>query len=184
MSRLGNSLLIFLILVTCIQQVNAQKVTVEEARDQYFAMDKSGEGALKLYKSLENADLSKNPLMLAYRGASSAAAAGSANGVRKKLEFFNKGKAELDKAAGVKPLDAEIRFLRLATQVNAPAFLGYTSDIKSDKTLIINTLTSVPANHPNAYLYQRICSFMLTYADLEATEKTTVNQLLVKFKSK
>lgn len=184
MSRLGYSLLIFMSLLAGIQNLNAQKVTVEEARELYFAMDKSGDGALKLYKALENADLSKNPVMLAYRGAASAAAAGSADGVRKKLEFFNKGKGELDKAAGVKPLDAEIRFLRLATQVNAPGFLGYTSNIKSDKTLIINTLSSVPANHPNAYLYQRICSFMLTHADLEATEKNTVNQLLVKFKSK
>ena len=184
MTRTGFSLIIFLILFADIHNVSAQKVTIEEARDQYFAMDKSGAGALKLYKTLENADLSKNPVMLAYRGAASAAAAGSADGVRKKLEFFNRGKGELDKAAGMKPLDAEIRFLRLATQINAPGFLGYTSDIKSDKALIINTLSSVPANHPNAYLYQRICSFMLIYANLEATEKTTVNQLLVKFKSK
>jgi hypothetical protein len=184
MSRFRYIVFVFFILVVGIQNLNAQKVSVEDAREQYFAMDKSGAGALKLYKTLENADLSKNPVMLAYRGAASAAAAGSANGVRKKLEFFNRGKGELDKAAGMKPLDAEIRFLRLATQVNAPGFLGYTSDIKSDKTLIINTLSSVPANHPNAYLYQRICSFMLSHANLEAAEKTTVNQLLVKFKPK
>jgi hypothetical protein len=184
MSRFRYIVFVFFILVAGIQNLNAQKVSVEDAREQYFAMDKSGAGALKLYKTLENADLSKNPVMLAYRGAASAAAAGSANGVRKKLEFFNRGKGELDKAAGMKPLDAEIRFLRLATQVNAPGFLGYTSDIKSDKALIINTLSSVPANHPNAYLYQRICSFMLSHANLEANEKTTVNQLLVKFKPK
>jgi len=184
MSRFKYILFVSFILIAGIQNLNAQKVSVEEAREQYFAMDKSGAGALKLYKTLENADLSKNPVMLAYRGAASAAAAGSADGVRKKLEFFNRGKGELDKAAGMKPLDAEIRFLRLATQVNAPGFLGYTSDIKSDKNLIINTLSSVPANHPNAYLYQRICSFMLSHANLEATEKTTVNQLLVKFKPK
>jgi hypothetical protein len=184
MSRFRYIVFVFFILVAGIQNLNAQKVSVEDAREQYFSMDKSGAVALKLYKTLENADLSKNPVMLAYRGAASAAAAGSANGVRKKLEFFNRGKGELDKAAGMKPLDAEIRFLRLATQVNAPGFLGYTSDIKSDKTLIINTLSSVPANHPNAYLYQRICSFMLTHGDLEATEKNTVNQLLVKFKPK
>jgi hypothetical protein len=184
MSRFRYIVFVFFILVADIQNLNAQKVSVEEAREQYFSMDKSGAVALKLYKTLENADLSKNPVMLAYRGAASAAAAGSANGVRKKLEFFNRGKGELDKAAGMKPLDAEIRFLRLATQINAPGFLGYTSDIKSDKALIINTLSSVPANHPNAYLYQRICSFMLTHGDLEATEKNTVNQLLVKFKPK
>jgi hypothetical protein len=184
MSRFRYIVFVFFILVAGIQNLNAQKVSVEEAREQYFSIDKSGAVALKLYKTLENADLSKNPVMLAYRGAASAAAAGSADGVRKKLEFFNRGKGELDKAAGMKPLDAEIRFLRLATQVNAPGFLGYTSDIKSDKTLIINTLSSVPANHPNAYLYQRICSFMLSHANLEANEKTTVNQLLVKFKPK
>lgn len=150
----------------------------------FFAMDKSGEGALKLYKSLENADLSKNPVMMAYRGAASAAAAGSADGVRKKLEFFNRGKGELEKAAAIKPLDAEIRFLRLATQLNAPGFLGYSSDINNDKAIIINTLSSVSANHANAYLYHRICSFMLEHADLKSTEKSTVNQLLVKFKPK
>lgn len=184
MSRIGYSLLIFLILVAGIQKLNAQKVTLEEARELFFTIDKSDDGALKLYKTLENADLSKNPLMLAYRGAASAAAAGSANGVREKLDFFKRGKGELDKAAGLKPLDAEIRFLRLATQVNAPAFLRYSSDINSDKSMIIKTLTNVPAMHANAYLYQRICSFMLTHANLESSEKTVVNQLLVKFKSK
>ena len=184
MSRIGYGVLIFLMLFTGIQNLDAQKVTVEETRELFFAMDKSDDGASKLYEKLKNADFSKDPLMLAYRGAASAAAAGSANGVRKKMESFNRGKGELDKAAGLKPLDAEIRFLRLATQVSAPAFLGYTSYIKSDKAIIINTLESVPANHPNAYLYQRICSFMLTHADLEAAEKTTVTQLLVKFKPK
>jgi len=184
MNRFGYSLLIFLILFAGIQNLNAQKVTIEEVRELFFTMDMSDDGALKLYKTIENADLSKNAVFLAYRGAASAAAAGSASGVRKKLEFFNRGKGEIEKAVGLKPLDAEIRFLRLATQVNAPGFLGYSSDIKSDKSLIINTLLVVPANHANAYLYQRICSFMLTYADLEATEKTTVNQLLVKFKPK
>ncbi|MFN8135695.1 MAG: hypothetical protein U0Z17_10920 [Bacteroidales bacterium] len=37
----------------------------------------------QLYKSLEKYDLSKDPLMLAYRGAASAASAGTVSGVRK-----------------------------------------------------------------------------------------------------
>ena len=147
-------------------------------------LSKTEDAALKLYKSLEKDDLNTNPVLLAYRGASSAAAAGSVSGVRKKLEFFNRGKDELEKAVGFKPLDAEIRFLRLATQINAPGFLGYSSEIKNDKAIIIKTLQSVAASHPNAYLYQRICSFMLSYADLAASEKATVNQLVTKFKSK
>jgi hypothetical protein len=166
------------------QNVSAQQLKIETVREQFFTLDKTENGALKLYKSLENIDLSKDPVMLAYRGAASAASAGSVNGVRKKLEYFNRGKNELEKAVAMKHIDAEIRFLRLATQVNAPGFLGYTGDIKNDKALLIQLFTSVNANHPNAYLYLRICRFMHDYAKLDNSEKNTVNQLIVKFNSK
>jgi hypothetical protein len=184
MSRYKNSLIILLIFFIGIQYLNAQQVSIEMVRDQFLNFDKSVDGPLKLYKLLENVDLTKDPVLLAYRGASSAAAAGSVSGVRKKLDYFNRGKGELEKAVSMKPLDAEIRFLRLATQLGAPGFLGYSADKKNDKAMIINTLSSVPANHSNAYLYQRICSFMLLHADLSANEKATVNQLLIKFNKK
>ena len=164
-----------------IRNLNAQQLSIEKVREQFFAMDKTKDGALNLYKSLENADLSKNPVLLAYRGASSAASAGSVSGVRKKFDYFNQGKSELEEAVNLMHLDAEIRFLRLATQINAPGFLGYSGDIKSDKSIVINTLTSVNANHPNAYLYLRICRFMIANAALASSEKNTVNQLIVKF---
>ncbi len=174
----------FFLISLITQNAVAQQETIERVRDQYFMLSKTEDAALKLYKSLEKDNLNTNPVLLAYRGASSAAAAGTVSGVRKKLEFFNRGKDELEKAVGLKPLDAEIRFLRLATQLNAPGFLGYSSEIKNDKAIIIKTLQSVSANHPNAYLYQRICSFMLSYADLEPSEKATVSQLVTKFKPK
>lgn len=167
-----------------ILNLSAQPIPIEKVREQFFAWDKTEDGALKLYKILEKADLSKDPVMMAYRGASSAAAAGSVNGVRNKLAYFNRGKSELEKAVSLKHLDAEIRFLRLATQLNAPGFLGYTGDIKNDKSFIINTLKSVSASHPNAYLYLRICRFMLAHAELDASENNTVNQLVVKFNTK
>jgi hypothetical protein len=184
MSRYNLSLAILFSFFSGIQYLNAQQVSIEKVRDQFFNFDKTVDGPLKLCKSLENVDLSKDPVLLAYRGASSAAAAGSVSGVRKKLEYFNRGKGELEKAVSMKSLDAEIRFLRLATQLGAPGFLGYAGDKKNDKYMIISTLTSVPANHSNAYLYQRICSFMLVHADLNANEKLTVDQLLIKFNKK
>ena len=176
--------LFILFLFGTLIHTEAQLPGIEKIRDQYFTMDKNGSGALNLYKSLEKADLSKDAVLLAYRGASSAAAAGSVSGVKKKLEYFNHGKTELEKAVSLKPLDAEIRFLRLATQVNSPGFLGYTGEIKNDKSVIFTTLKSVASNHPNAYLYLRICSFMLSYAELNPNEKTTVNQLINKFTPK
>ena len=179
--------LVLTTLIIClfgIQKPVAQQLSVEKVRDQFFSMSNSEDGALKLFKSLEKADLAKNPILLAYRGASSAASAGSVSGVRKKIEYFNNGKEEIEKAVKLKPLDAEIRFLRLATQVSAPGFLGYTGDIKADKEIIIMTLGSTAADHPNAYLYQRICSFMLKYVKLNPTEKSTVSQFVVKFTPK
>ncbi len=167
-----------------ILNLRAQPISIEKVRDQFFTLDKTNDAALKLFKLLEKADLSKDPVLMAYRGASSAASAGSANGVRKKLEYFNHGKTELEKAVGMKPLDVEIRFLRLATQFNAPGFLGYSGDKKYDKAIILQTLSSVNSNHPNAYLYLRICRFMLAHAELSASEKSTVNQLIVKFDTK
>jgi len=184
MNRYQLSLVFLLSFFVGVQYLNAQQISIDKVRDQFFNFDKTEDGPLKLYKSLENIDLTKDPVLLAYRGASSAAAAGSVGGVRKKLEYFNQGKGELEKAVSMKPLDAEIRFLRLATQLGAPGFLGYSGDKKNDKAMIITTLTSVPANHSNAYLYQRICSFMLLHADLNANEKVTVNQLLIKFNKK
>jgi len=176
--------ILLLLLFAGFTQTRAQQLSIDKVRDQFFAWDKTEDGALKLYKTLEKADLSKDPVMMAYRGASSAAAAGSVSGVKNKLAYFNRGKSELEKAVSLKHLDAEIRFLRLATQLNAPGFLGYTGDIKNDKSIIINTLNSVSANHPNSYLYLRICRFMLAHAELDSSEKNTVNQLIVKFNTK
>lgn len=167
-----------------MQKLDAQTLPIENVRDQYFAFDKSEDAALKLYKLLENKNLSKDLVMIAYRGSASAAAAASVKGPWNKLEYFNRGKKELEKAVSLKPLDAEIRFLRLATQVNAPAFLGYSGNKKNDKAIILQTLIGVNSDHPNAYLYLRICRFMLARAELDESEKITINQLIVKFNTK
>lgn len=179
---MGKIIFLYVVMFTGgFKELQSQRPTLDQVREHFFAWDKTENGALKLYNSLANANLSGDPVMLAYRGASSAAAAQSVSGVRKKLEYFNRGKSELEKAVSMKHLDAEIRFLRLATQVNAPGFLGYSSEIKDDKSVIIMTLSNVGANHPNAYLYQRICRFMLAQVVLDASDKNTLNQLIKKF---
>jgi hypothetical protein len=178
--------LLLLIAALCqgFEPLSAQPIHIEKVRVQYFSIGKDPEAALVLYKSLTNLDVAKDPLMLAYRGASSAAAAGTVSGVHRKLQYFNRGKSDIEKAVGLRPLDAEIRFLRLATQVKAPGFLGYTGDIKNDKAIIFKTLSSVAANHPNAYLYHRICLFVQLEVPLENNEKDVVNQLIIKFNTK
>jgi hypothetical protein len=163
--------------------LSAQQVAIEKIRNQYFSMNKVKEGSLNLYYMLKPLDLSKNPVMLAYRGASSAAAAGTVSGPYKKLQYFSNGKAELEKAIILLPADLEIRFLRLATQLNAPAFLGYNKDIKADVSMIVSSLSLVKPHDPNAYLYSRISDFLLQSDKLDAGERKSVILSKEKFRN-
>ncbi|MBK7213242.1 MAG: hypothetical protein IPH88_08130 [Bacteroidales bacterium] len=148
----------------------AQAPVIDKIRQQYFTMNQVDNGALNLYFRLKDQKISGDPALLAYRGASSAASAASVDGVRKKLQYFNNGKQELEQAIAMRPLDAELRFLRLATQLNAPGFLGYTNDIEADKKLILQAIASTAPNPSNSYLYSQISAFLL------ATDKLSVQE--------
>jgi len=151
--------------------LKAQSTQKEAIRDQFFRMNEVKEGALNLYFRLKPLDLPGNPVLLAYRGAASAASAGSVGGPQKKLQYFSRGKSELEQAVRLKPADAEIRFLRMATQLNAPGFLGYSGEIESDKKVILSVLSSADHNDPNTYLYFRIADFLLKTDILTPLEK-------------
>jgi hypothetical protein len=175
---------VFLIPVLCLSQPlhsKGQTPSLDKVREQFFGMNQSKDGALNLYFRLKPLDLSNAPVLLAYRGAASAAAAGSVSGVNKKLSYFSNGKSELEQAVKRLPGDVEIRFLRLATQLNAPSFLGYRSSIDQDKSIIINLLSQFKPNEPNAYLYFRISGFLLDTDILNAVERKKVVLIKEKF---
>ncbi len=53
-----------------------------------------------------------------------------------KLKTFKEGKKLIDEAVLKEPNNIEIRFIRLSVQKNAPAFLGYKSNVKEDEEFI------------------------------------------------
>lgn len=171
--RLRKILLIFLITASSsfVFGQSAQLPVLDRIRLQYFGMNQVENGALNLYFRLKDFNLAGSPILLAYRGAASAAAAGSVDGVRKKLLYFNNGKQELEQAIALRPNDAELRFLRLATQLNAPGFLGYANDIEADKKLILQAIASDSANPSNSYLYTQISTFLLNTDRLSSQER-------------
>jgi hypothetical protein len=180
-SRCFFLLFIFLLLLLQPFGLSAQPVSVEKIREQYFSIQEAKDGALNLFFRLKPLDLSAYPVLLAYRGSTSAASAASVPGVNKKLQYFMNGKAELEQAVKANPGNVEIRFLRLATQVNAPAFLGYHGKVQEDKNQIINSLVQSNKNDPNAYLYFRISEFLLNSNILDAGERKKVLLSKVKF---
>jgi hypothetical protein len=66
---------------------------------------------------------------------------------KERLEVFSKGRAMLDSAITAEPNNPELRFLRLLIQANAPAYLGYSSDIMADSAFISQNMQhmSIPA---------------------------------------
>lgn len=53
-----------------------------------------------------------------------------------KLNTFNEGKRNIEKAIKSDPNSLELRFVRLSVQKNAPSFLGYSSEIEEDERFI------------------------------------------------
>lgn len=53
-----------------------------------------------------------------------------------KLNTFKEGKKNIEQAIKKEPDNVELRFIRLSVQKNAPAFLGYNSNINADTEFI------------------------------------------------
>jgi len=77
-----------------------------------------------------------NPVFLAYLGAYQTIWANHVFNPLSKLSTFNKGKKNIQKAVTMDSNNVEIRFIRYSIQKNAPRFLGYSSDLATDKKFI------------------------------------------------
>jgi len=88
----------------------------------------------------------------------------------KKLSYFNKGKAELDKLVQSNNNNPELRFLRFTIQSNAPSFLGYNKAIDEDKSFLLKTLPTIK----DSGLKKMIADYLRKSAQLSSTEKQAI----------
>jgi hypothetical protein len=56
------------------------------------------------------------------------------------LKYFNNGKAKIEAAIREQKDNAELRYIRLMVQLNAPSLLGYYKEISSDIDFFISTV--------------------------------------------
>lgn len=180
---MSKTLLIFFMSVIVSSSV-AQSTPFAEIRRLYFDELNSEGGAGRLIAAINRMNLSGDPLGKAYLGAAYAVSAGDERTPLGKLRKFNQGKDLIEEAVLMKPLDVEIRFLRMATQIMSPSFLGYNEDIENDKKLILLTFNLIDSNHPNSYFYKHICSFMLRNSKLTDIERAKVKDLQTKLLKK
>lgn len=102
----------------------------------------------EIYKALQSdhiASIDKELLKLsgnsakeapAYTGALNMKKAGLITGLKDKLNTFKQGRNLLEDAIKSDPQNAEYAFLRLIIQENAPAMLGYNTNMNADAELI------------------------------------------------
>ncbi len=170
-----------LLLVLAVITGFSQAIQVSEVRALYFSMGSNPSAALKLYGQMNAGSQHFNPLLLAYKGASSAAAAGQVKGVKHKFNYFKQGKSDLDEAVRLDPNDPEIRFLRLATQTNAPGFLFYYGQIPEDKKIVLEGLQRMFSKETDRMVALSIARSLLAFNSLTAREKQIVNQLSLRY---
>ncbi len=90
-----------------------------------------------------------------------------------KFQYFNKGKDFMDRAVRQKPDNTEIRFLRLAAQMECPSFLGYTHHISQDKARVLAGIGLLEDDQ----LKSMICNYLLRSDRLSDREKKPLRTL-------
>ncbi|MDX2190487.1 MAG: hypothetical protein SFY32_11545 [Bacteroidota bacterium] len=108
---------------------------------------------LKFYQSVDNEKIAKsylkelssksnsgNPLVKGYKAAVCMLMAKHVFNPYSKIKYFIDGKNELEQSISLSPDNVELILIRFAIQTNAPTFLGYYSNINSDKQFLIAKL--------------------------------------------
>jgi hypothetical protein len=106
---------------------------LDAIRNSYRLAAADKEVCKEMIDKLEN---SEDAVHIAYLGAFQAIWAKHTDNPFKKLGTFRRGKNNIEKAIALDPSNAEVRFIRMSVQLNAPKFLGYSSNIEEDRKFI------------------------------------------------
>ena len=131
--------LIFALLLGNLSNSNA--LSLEVVRSNYQLALKDKDICLSMIEQLENNPESN--VHLAYLGAFQTIWANHIFNPISKLNAFNKGKKNIDKAVNLSPNDVEIIFIRHSVQKNCPGFLGYNDNLKEDEKFLAKNRNSI-----------------------------------------
>ena len=106
---------------------------------------KTEQVCLDFKAAFDKTDISKNNLLLGYKGAVELGMARHHPNPFKKMGYFGDGKEWLEKSISIDPESIELRFLRLTIQTNLPTFLGYSDEKEKDKAFVLNHIEDAPS---------------------------------------
>lgn len=123
---------ILIMLITFSPQINAQPkwIDLDIVRTNYGKAVSDKKLCMLMIKQLHT--VKSNPIYLGYLGGFQTIRAKHVFNPLKKLSTFKEGKKNLELAIIKEPQSAELRFIRLSIQKNAPSFLGYSNQMETD----------------------------------------------------
>ena len=120
---------------------NSNALSLEVVRNNYQIAVQDKDICLSMIQQLENNHESN--VYLAYLGAFQTIWANHTFNPIEKMNTFNKGKINIEKAVKLSPNDVEIIFIRHSVQKNCPGFLGYDDNLIEDKNFLYKNLGSI-----------------------------------------
>ena len=166
------SLMVFMFMLVSLAAF--AQPSIEDLRVSIFKMEQDSCSAVDLFESIKSGSYN-SALLQAYAGATEAASAQCVKGAFTKLEYFSRGKKNLEAAIEKDPENPEIRFLRFATQVNAPNFLEY-DNTKEDVDFILEKLPVLLENE-NPF-WNKAAQAMIDSGKLSKKEKSEFLSIL------
>ncbi len=149
----------------------AQTPTISEVRTMYHNSSEDGTTCRKMVDMLAVYTPASNALLAGYEGGALMMLAKHAVNPFSKFSYFKKGKHILEDAINADAQNAELRFIRFATQSDAPGFLGYNDNLKEDKSFLLKALE----NMKDKELRNWIVGYMKNNKYLSEAEKQKLN---------
>ncbi|MFZ1800695.1 MAG: hypothetical protein WAU24_12590 [Chitinophagaceae bacterium] len=149
----------------------AQTPALTDVRKMYHNSSEDGTACRKLVEMLAPYTPASNVLLAGYEGGAMMMLAKHVVNPFTKLSYFKKGKHILEAAIVADAQNAELRFIRFATQSDAPGFLGYNDNLKEDKSFLLKALE----NMKDKELKTWIIGFMKNSKYLSEVEKQKLN---------
>lgn len=145
-----------------------QSGDLESLRNAYSKANISNEGA-KNFIDLADKNSSSDPLVKGYKAAAEILEAKVTTEKNKRKSFVKSGATDLESIIKANPNNVELRLIRMSVQENIPKIVGYSKNLKEDKTYILNNYSK-----QNSSLKTYIRKFAMQSKTMTATEKNSL----------
>jgi len=145
-----------------------QSSDLETLRNSYAKANLSTQGA-KDFIELAEKKSSSDPVISAYKAASQILEAKVTTEKNKRKTFVKAGASSLESIIKSNPNNSELRVIRMSVQENIPKIVGYSKNLKEDKTFILNNYSK-----QNSALKSYIKKFVQQSKTITAAEKNSL----------